>query len=479
MTGMKLKEMKNWLRKQPLNTLVEIITEQVKHNAEFCNLLDLRIAADKAEPDIQEIRRTLRNAMIIDDFIDWRESFDYSSGVEQVIAQLTKMLKAHPKEVLALTEEALDLWEATMQCIDDDGCMDTIRSDLLELHLKACKLVKPDHTKLAEMLFVKYISSDWDIFCDACETYGALLGKEGKAHYRTLVEEEWQKLPRVMPGEKSDGRYGRDRRIEELMLDCAEEDSDFEKIIEIMSRDLSESHDYLQIAERCRNAKKYELAQQWAEKGVAAFKERPDIRLHDFLAEEYLRAKRPDDAMSVMWKSFEDRPDLPGYKSLAGYAMRIKAWPEWRKKALQHLREDVSQRKRNHVRKGYGWRPTPDSSLLVEIFLWEKDVESAWQEAKKGGCHENLWLQLAKIRETTHPEDAISIYRRQIEPLLNRKNNQSYEAAVKYLGEINKLMTSMGKTSEFKQDLHDIKIEWKRLRNFIKYVERTKWGKSF
>jgi len=475
---MKFKEMKSWLRKQPLDTLVEIIAEQVEHNAEFCNLLDLRIAADKAEPDIQEIRRTLRNALIIDDFVNWREASDYSSGVDQVIAQLTKMLKVHPKEVLALAEEALDLWEASVQCIDDDGYMDMILEDLLELHLKACKLVKPDHTKLAVTLFEKYISSDWGIFRYACETYGALLGKKGKAHYRTLVEKEWRKLPRVMPGEKSDGRYGRDGRIKELMLCFAEEDSDFEKIIEVMSRDLSESHDYLQIAERCRSAKKYVLAQQWAEKGVAAFKERPDVRLHDFLAEEYLRAKRPDDAMSVMWKSFGDRPDLHGYKSLAGYAKRIKVWPEWRERALQHLREDVSKRKKVHVSKGYGWSRTLDHSLLVEIFLWEKDVESAWEEAKRGGCNENLWLQLAKIRETTHPEDAIPIYRRQIEPLLNRKNNQSYEAAIQYLGEINKLMTRMGKESEFKRDLHGIKTEWKRLRNFIKYVERTKWGKS-
>jgi hypothetical protein len=31
-----------------------------------------------------------------------------------------------------------------------------------------------------------------------------------------------------------------------------------------------------------------------------------------------------------------------------------------------------------------------DRSELVRIFLWEKDVDSAWREAKSGGCSSDL-----------------------------------------------------------------------------------------
>lgn len=31
--------------------------------------------------------------------------------------------------------------------------------------------------------------------------------------------------------------------------------------------------------------------------------------------------------------------------------------------------------------------------------------------------------------------------------------------------------------TQFNADLRAIKTEWKRLRNFIKYVEKTPWGK--
>jgi len=39
-------------------------------------------------------------------------------------------------------------------------------------------------------------------------------------------------------------------------------------------------------------------------------------------------------------------------------------------------------------------------------------------------------------------------------------------------------MTGMGKEAEFNQYLLALKTDWKRLRNFIKYVERKKWGKA-
>ncbi|NQT93805.1 MAG: hypothetical protein HQ559_13685, partial [Lentisphaerae bacterium] len=262
------------------------------------------------------------------------------------------------------------------------------------------------------------------------------------------------------------------------MLSCAEDAGDLDRIIQVMSRDLSEPYDYLAIAERCRLAKKDELARQWAEQGVRAFlANHRDTRLCEFLAEAYVHDKRPEDAVSVTWETFELSPILGRYQHLQKYAKKAKAWPEWREKALKHVRQDIAQQKKVSGRPRSHWDHAPDHSLLVEIFLWEKDVEAAWTEAQGGGCSESLWLELAKARELDHPEDAVPIYRRQIEPLLGQKNNHSYEQAVDYFGRIHTLMVGMGKESEFKQDLLAIKTEWKRLRNFIKYVERKPWGK--
>lgn len=471
-------DLEAWLGELSTDKLVEIIMTQAMTDDEFYSILKFQVAAESLKPNTAQMRASLHQAMVIDDFVSWRETYDYSSGVERVIAQLRNLLDDHPGEVVELVEYAMELWEEAIQSIDDsDGGMGMILDDLHKLHLLACKRAKPDSVKLSISLFNKCVNSDWDMFRGAYETYGALLGKTGKARYRKLAEEEWRKLPRIGPGKKNPERYGRSGTLESIMLAFAEDAGDLDGIIQVMRRDLSESYDYLNIAQRCKKARSYDLARQWAEQGLQAFPAHHDTRLHEFLADEYFRAKRSNDALGLIWETFEPRPSLDRYQCLARYAKKAKTSSEWREKALEHIRKNIAPKKRNQGRPRSRLDRAPDHSLLVEIFLWEKDARSAWAEAQEGGCAESLWLQLAKTRETDHPQDAALIYRRQIEPLLRQKNNQSYENAVDYLGQIHAMMIRIHKESEFKKDLLAIKTEWKRLRNFIKYVERKKWGK--
>ena len=472
-------DIKAWVQMQSPEKLVETIMTQAMNDDEFYNVLKFRVAAEQPAANTKEMRAVLRQAMTIRDFISWRESSAYSRGVDRVLGRVKAMLKKSPTEVMELAEYGLELWEKSIESIDDsDGCMGMILDDLHKLHLAASLLVKPDPVALADRLFDRHVNSGWDIFHGAYETYGSVLGKTGQARYRERVESEWRKLPSYGPGTKNEDRYGRSSKIDRMMLDCAEASGDLDRIIEIMSRDLSESHHFLAIARRCRTAKKHDLARQWAEQGRKAFPAHDRTGLHDFLAEEYVHDKRPEDAVGVIWETFQQSPSLDRYKALAQYTVIAKAWPEWREKALAYIRKDIAERKKGVGTRYYRWAPKPDHSLLVEIFFWEKDADTAWDEAQNGSCSELLWLQLAKTREKDHPEDAIAIYRRQVEPHLERKNNQSYQTAVDYLDKIHALMTGMGKEAEFNQYLLALKTDWKRLRNFIKYVERKKWGKA-
>ena len=72
----------------------------------------------------------------------------------------------------------------------------------------------------------------------------------------------------------------------------------------------------------------------------------------------------------------------------------------------------------------WGFRPI-DHSTLVEIFLWEGEDEQAWQEARTGECSRPLWLRLAERRQQAHPEEALSIYQREIEPLIEQGNQDA------------------------------------------------------
>ena len=205
------------------------------------------------------------------------------------------------------------------------------------------------------------------------------------------------------------------------MQTLAYRSGDVEALVAVKSKDLSNSGAYLEIARICKQAGDDAKALEWAEEGVWVFPGggHPDLRR--FLADEYHDSGRHEEAMDLVWTGFAEEPRLEGYEELKAHADRAGTWERWRTKALDFLREDIV-RKKEESKGSYLSFPV-DHSRLVEILLWEGNVEEAWREAKEGGCSDRLWIDLAGRREEGHPEDALTLYQERIEPLVNQTDN--------------------------------------------------------
>lgn len=241
-----------------------------------------------------------------------------------------------------------------------------------------------------------------------------------------------------------------------------------------MQRDLSSAYRFLEIATHYGQAGKHDQALLWAEKGIKAFPTRTDGRLREFLADEYHRRDRQDDAMALAWASFSEQPSLQEYERLKAHAGRAKIWSMWREKALDAIRERIEKNRKTTPKSPYG--PTVDHSLLVEIYLSEKHAEAAWQEAQAGGCSSALWLTLAERREKTHPEDALPIYKRHLDSTLAQTNNAAYETGVRLLKKIHGAMSRMGQQQTFAPYLASVRVTYARKRNFVRLIEETRWS---
>jgi len=113
-----------------------------------------------------------------------------------------------------------------------------------------------------------------------------------------------------------------------------------------------------------------------------------------------------------------------------------------------------------------------DSSTLVEILLWEKDAAAAWAEAHAWGCGPELWLPLAKLRERTHPEEAVPVYQRLIEAHAGRKNNRDYEEAAGLVKRVGGLLGALGRVEDYRAYLRQLRLRHKPKRNFMKLLEK-------
>jgi uncharacterized Zn finger protein len=471
-------DVRAYLMKQDKNALVDVLLDHATDDDRLRRRLFMKAAKKGSkELDLDTYRQAIDDAVEPDGFIDYRSAYDYAHGIEEAIDSVEELLKdGHAAGVIELAEHALKAVEEAMASVDDsDGYLGGLLERLQDLHLKACNKAKPDPEPLARRLFDWELRTDYDTFYGATETYADVLGKEGLAVYRKLAEEQWTKVPALGHGRDDPDKYGKRFRITHIMETLARQRGDVEAVVAVKKRDLSSAYAYLQIAETYKSARKYDLALEWAERGVKAFPERTDSRLREFLAAEYHRRKRHDEAMDLVWAEFRESPSLEHYQKLKSHAERISQWEKWREDAFDYLRGQIAAAKNDIQKNRWAWYPKTDYSELVRIFLWEKDVESAWREAREGGCSNDLWLQLAGKREKESPEDVLPIYRRQIEPTLDRKSNEAYRQAISHLRKMRELMVRLGREAEFGNYLAGVRVAQKTKRNFIKLLDEARF----
>ncbi|HKY44315.1 MAG TPA: hypothetical protein VJM50_14610 [Pyrinomonadaceae bacterium] len=427
--------------------------------------------------DITAYRQAIARATRTNGFVDYHSAYDFTRRILQVTDSIAALLNdGHAQAVIELTEYALTRLENDIGNMDDsDGYMSDILPELQNLHHRACLVVRPEPCALARRLFEWEIKSDWEIFHGTAESYADVFGAEGLAEYRRLAESEWAKIRQLNPGDKDDERSTRRFRITSIMESLARQSNDSDALVEIKRRDLSHAYSFLEIAEIYREAGQQDKALAWAEQGIKSFP-RADSRLVEFLAVEYHRRSRHDDAMTLIWNQFVESPYLQNYRELKAHARKVRPdpdWPAWRDKALSHLRTVIEKEKQEEKtsKTVWHWAGHADNSRLVEIFVWEKRYDEAWQEACAGGCSSSLWLRVAAVREEKHPGDAIPIYQEMIGPTVKQANNTAYEEAVKLVQKIRELMGRLDRVIEFEDYLAALRVEYKRKRNFIKLLD--------
>lgn len=480
-----LDDIKDYLLTRKNSELVEMLMPEVLNNEALHKQLILAVARHNPKGvDVETYRNELSrifdtSSNEYDDYDYYSESFGDSEDVENVIESIQGLFDdGHFETVIDLCEYGIELASDTLNYgYESDGTIEGALEALQELHLAACKKAKPDVEALARRLFEYELNDDWGSFRNAASKYADVLGKKGLKIYRQLIEKDWEKLPTLKPGDK-DSFNGDRYQIARMMESLALAEGDIEQLVKIKSRDLSSQFRYYEIAEIYNKNKQYDKVLEWAERGISDFPktDRLDWRLGELLANEYHRRKRHDEAMQIIWNHFEEDANLFNYGVLKEHAAKIKdkgAWSRWREKALKVIRRNIAKSK---VKPDSDWYHRPaDNSLLVQIFLQENLPEDAWQEANKGGCSEDLWLKIAKIREKDHPEDSLQIYKDRIGPKIEETNNHAYERAVTWIKEVKRLMTQLGRESEFEEYLVALRVNYKIKRNFIKLLDSIKW----
>lgn len=103
--------------------------------------------------------------------------------------------------------------------------------------------------------------------------------------------------------------------------------------------------------------------------------------------------------------------------------------------------------------------------------MWEEDLDAAWTAAHQGVCDRNSLITLASKLESARPEDAISLYRRVVTPIVEQTNNAAYAEAIKLIRKVGGLMKTLNQSRQFGDYLAELRVRFKPKRNFIKLLD--------
>ena len=452
-----LARIRRHLKSKDVDALVDIIVEQAERDATLYRRLDMASATSHADDRTLEAsqRKAIDRATRIRGYIEYSKAGDWAAGVDGVLDAIASLVSSGRGELaLKLVDHGLSKIEAAIQNVDDsDGYCGALLNRAGEIHLAACKAVRPDPIKLAGQLFSREMDDQYEIFYDVAATYADVLGEAGLAEYRRLASEAWQKLPARSKGRgsKKDDDVGYDCLMQILDF-FAERDDDVESRIALRSKDLSSPWKYLELAEFCLSQGREEEALIHAEEGLWIFEDGPpDGRLVSFTAELLAKEKRKSDAEALLWRAFEKAPSLEFYNQL-----RLIGGGPAQQRAIAFLEARLTKEKPSQ------WHFP--STLLIQILMEEKMFDQAWQIVRRHGTSPGLARDLARASETSHPSEALEVYAQRVNEMANI--GSGYEEAAQLVTR----MAGLRSPTEQAAYVDELKRRYHRKRNFMKLL---------
>jgi tetratricopeptide (TPR) repeat protein len=413
-----------------------------------------------AAPDVRAWRKRVTSTFAAGGrFVEYRDAPEWAAGVHDLLDDVEELLAAgHADAVMTLAEDAHRRAETALNRIDDSGgWLTDIAHRVAELHQAAVTRARPDARSLADRLFKLEVDSHTlDTFHRAAATYADALGADGIARYRELVEAAWAEADQSRPRWEN-------FRLQQARIAVAIAAGEVDELIAVKRDELHSPRDYLEIAQLLADTGRIDEAIDWARRGLEQYADRwhQTPKLRDWLAELLAHEGREDEFAALYWDAFIRHPTLGTYRQLVDHATDPRNASA---EAIAYLQGLVGA---PVGATGHRYPADP----LIEALDHEGRHDEAWALYLEHGCDHDLAMRLAKRREADHPVDAITVYHRDVEQHIARKNKIGYRAAARQLIHIRKLAAEADQPELATAIIGRVRTEHRQKRNLMALLD--------
>ena len=424
-----------------VDELRELVSAAVDRHADVER--QVRLIAGRGAGDLAQLRAEMDRGLRTRRFLGYRESGGWARAAQPVVAELENAVEAAPsRELVELLEWALGHVVKVIKHADDsDGLIGDLARKLLALHARACDAGVAGGAELAAWM-VRFGFDDQDFFEIDPVRYASALGEAGLAAYRGAV------------GARRDGdsfavRYARER--------LAVLDRDVEAVVRLLGGDLTTPHQFIRVAEAMRELGLEDDALAWAKRGIAQTNGWQTYELYDLAWAVHDAREEPLEVLALRRAQHERIPSLSTYRALRRAAEALEAWP---------LEQDAARATLQRA----------DVRGFVDALLGDDEVELAWSAAAaapQDALGSDLWLRLAENSERERPADALAVYQRIADEVLEKADRRAYRSAARILQRARAAEQAAGELDAFSDHLARLREQHRRRPTLIAILDKA------
>lgn len=434
----------------PIEELIAILTvdglREVVSAAVDCHddvERQVRLVVARAAGDLAQLRAEVDRGLRTRRFLGYRESGGWAQGARPILAELEAAVEASPsRELVELLQRAVGhVVKVIMHADDSDGVIGDLARDLLALHARACDAGVVDPVKLAACM-VKFRFTDQDFFEADPVRYASALGEDGLAAYRAAVAAH-------RGGDSFAVRYARER--------LAILDGDVDAILKLLGGDLTNPYQFIRVAEAMAELGLEDEVLTWSTRGIARTNGWQISQLYDLACGVHARHGEPLEVLAPRRAQHERMPSSSTYRALRTAAEALDAWP---------LEQDAARTTLQRA----------DSRGFVDALLGDGEIELAWSvadAAPQDALGSDLWIRLAESSERDRPADALVVYQRIADEVLERADRRAYRSAARILQRAKGAAQAADMLDEFGEYLARLREQHRRRPTLIAILDKA------
>ena len=153
----------------------------------------------------------------------------------------------------------------------------------------------------------------------------------------------------------------------------------------------------------------------------------------------------------------ERMPSSSTYRALRAAAEALDAWP---------LEQDAARATLQRT----------DARGFVDALLSDDELELAWRAAlaaPRDALGSDLWLRLAERRERDRPADALAVYQRIADEVLEQADRRAYRSAARILQRARAAAQAAGELDAFAEYLTGLRERYRRRPTLIAILDKA------